>query len=111
MSVNKVICLGRVSKQPEQFGSAVKFSVALNETWTDKNGTKQEKTEFVSIVTFGKLSEICLQYLSTGREVYIEGKLETSSYEKDGDKRYSTSVIASTVQFIGGNTSNNGEDF
>lgn len=107
MSVNKVLLLGRLGKDPElkytPGGAAVcNFSVATTETWTDKQGNKQEKTEWTRIVVWGKLAELCNQYLAKGRQAFIEGRLETRSWEKDGQKHYVTEVIASTVQFIGG---------
>jgi single-strand DNA-binding protein len=109
MSVNKVILLGRLGQDPElkytPSGAAVcNFSVATSETWTDKNsGQKNEKTEWHRIVVWGKLAELCNQYLSKGRQAFIEGKLQTRSWDdKDGNKRYTTEISATTVQFIGG---------
>jgi single-strand DNA-binding protein len=99
-SVNKVILVGRLGKDPEKSGPAVKFSVATSEKWKDKSGESQERTEWTNVVTFGKLADICLQYLKKGSEAYIEGKLQTDKYEKDGVTKYSTSVIANTVQFL-----------
>jgi single-strand DNA-binding protein len=108
MSVNKVIILGRLGQDPElkytPSGTAVcNFSLATSESWTDKSGAKQEKTEWHRIVVWGKLAELCNQYLSKGRQAFVEGKLQTRSWDdKDGTKRYSTEVMANTVQFIGG---------
>ena len=108
MSVNKVIVLGRLGQDPElkhtAGGSAVtNFSVATNESWTDKQGQKQERTEWHRVVVWGKLAELCSQYLSKGRQVYLEGKLQTRSWEDNqGQKRYTTEVQANTVQFLGG---------
>ena len=107
MSVNKVIVLGRLGQDPElkhtAGGSPVtNFSVATNESWTDKQGQKQERTEWHRIVVWGKLAELCAQYLSKGREVYLEGRLQTRSWEdKQGQKRYTTEIQANTVQFLG----------
>ena len=118
MSVNKVILLGRLGQDPElkhtPSGAAVcNFSLATSESWTDKNsGQKQEKTEWSRIVVWGKLAELCNQYLSKGRQAYVEGRLETRSWDdKDGNKRYTTEIKATTVQFIGSvdNNSNQGE--
>ena len=109
MSVNKVIVLGRLGSDPElrytPSGAAVcNFSVATSDNWTDKNGEKQEKTEWHRIVVWGKLGELCHQYLSKGRQAYIEGKLQTRSWEdNNGVKKYTTEVLANTVQFIGSN--------
>lgn len=113
MSVNKVILLGRLGQDPElkytPGGAAVcNFSVATTEAWTDKQGQKQEKTEWHRIVVWGKLAELCNQYLAKGRQAFVEGRLQTRSWDdKDGTKRYTTEIMASTVQFIGGATANN----
>lgn len=114
MSVNKVILLGRLGQDPElkytPGGSPVcNFSVATTEAWTDKQGQKQEKTEWHRIVVWGKLAELCNQYLSKGRQAFIEGRLQTRSWDdKDGNKRYTTEILATTVQFIGGATASQG---
>lgn len=109
MSVNKVILLGRLGQDPElkytPSGAAVcNFSIATSEAWTDRNsGQKNEKTEWHRIVVWGKLAELCNQYLSKGRQAFVEGKLQTRSWDdKDGNKRYTTEISANTVQFIGG---------
>lgn len=115
MSVNKVIILGRLGQDPEMKytpnGSAVcNFSLATTESWTDKSGQKQDRTEWHRIVVWGKLAELCNQYLAKGRQAFIEGKLQTRSWDdKDGNKRYTTEILASTVQFIGGQASANNE--
>jgi single-strand DNA-binding protein len=114
MSVNKVILLGRLGQDPElkytPGGSPVcNFSVATTEAWTDKQGQKQEKTEWHRIVVWGKLAELCNQYLAKGRQAFIEGRLQTRSWDdKDGNKRYTTEILANTVQFIGGATASQG---
>lgn len=109
MSVNKVIILGRLGQDPEirytPGGAAVcNFSVATSESWTDKNTQeKNERTEWHRIVVWGKLAELCNQYLKKGRQAFIEGRLQTRSWEdRDGNKRYTTEIVANTVQFIGG---------
>jgi single-strand DNA-binding protein len=108
MSVNKVILVGRLGQNPEvrytPSGAAVaNFSVATNEAWTDKQGAKQEKTEWHRIVVWGKLAELCSQYLTKGRQAYIEGRLQTRQWtDKDGQTKYTTEVHAQTVQFLGG---------
>ena len=106
-SVNKVILVGGLGKDPEvRFmpnGEAVaNFSLATNETWKDKAGVKQEKTSWHNIVAYRKLAEIIGEYLKKGSQVYIEGKLQTREYEKDGQKRYVTEIIADTMQMLGG---------
>jgi single-strand DNA-binding protein len=105
-SVNKVILVGSLGKDPEvRFmpnGDAVaNFSMATSENWKDKEGNKQEKTEWHSIVAYRKLAEIMGQYLKKGAPVYIEGKLQTRKWEKDGVTRYSTEIIADTMQMLG----------
>ncbi len=106
MSVNKVILLGRLGQNPElkytPSGSAVcQFSLATSENWM-KDGQKQEKTEWHRVVVWGKLAELCNQYLQKGRQVYLEGKLQTRSWDdKNGQKRYTTEINAGTIQFIG----------
>lgn len=107
MSVNKVILIGRLGQNPEvrytPSGAAVaNFSVATNESWTDKSGQKQERTEWHKVVVWGKLAELCNQYLQKGRQVYLEGRLQTRQWQdKDGQTRYTTEVQAQTVQFLG----------
>jgi len=108
--INKVIIVGNLGKDPEvsyvPSGAAkAVFSVATSETWKDKtSGEKKERTEWHRIVAWDKLGEICGKYLSKGRQVYVEGKLQSRSYDdKDGVKRYVTEIIAQDVQFLGGN--------
>jgi single-strand DNA-binding protein len=108
MSVNKVILVGRLGQNPEvrytPSGAAVaNFSVATNESWTDKSGQKQERTEWHKVVVWGKLAELCSQYLAKGRQCYIEGRLQTRQWQdKDGQTKYTTEVQAQTVQFLSG---------
>jgi single-strand DNA-binding protein len=106
--VNKVILIGRLGQDPEvkytPSGDAVaNFSMATSEEWKDKNsGEKREQTEWHKIVAWRKLGEVCGEYLQKGRQVYIEGKLQTRSWEdKEGVKRYTTEIVASSVQFLG----------
>jgi single-strand DNA-binding protein len=107
MSVNKVILIGRLGQNPEvrytPSGAAVaNFSIATNESWTDKSGQKQERTEWHKVVVWGKLAELCSQYLTKGRQAYIEGRLQTRQWQdKDGQTKYTTEVQAQTVQFLG----------
>lgn len=105
--INKVLLIGRLGQDPEvrytPGGNAVaNFSLATSESWTDKGGQKQERTEWHRIVAWGKLGELCGQYLSKGRQAYIEGKLQTRDWtDKEGHKRYTTEIIAQNVQFLG----------
>jgi single-strand DNA-binding protein len=106
--INKAIIVGRLGKDPEMRymtdGTAVaNFTVATSEEWKDKNsGEKKEKTEWHRIVAFRKLGEICGEYLSKGRQVYIEGRIQTREWsDKDGNKRYTTEIVASDIQMLG----------
>ena len=105
--INKVIIVGRLGTDPEtkavgQNQTVTRLSVATSETWNDKQGQKQERTEWHRIVVWGKLAEICGKHLSKGRQVYVEGRLQTRSWEDpQGQKRYSTEIVANTVQFLG----------
>ncbi len=112
--LNKVMLIGRLGRDPEirysQQGLAVvNFSMATSEQWTDKNtGDRQEKTEWHRIVVFGKQAEICEKYLSKGSQVYVEGRLQTRNYEKDGQTHYTTEIVVSNFQFLGGKQDNQG---
>ncbi len=115
MSVNKVILVGRLGQNPEvrytPGGAAVaNFSVATNESWSDKNGQKQERTEWHKVVVWGKLAELCNQFLAKGRQVYLEGRLQTRQWQdKDGQTKYTTEIQAQTVQFLGGQAGERGQ--
>ncbi len=106
--INKVIIVGRLGRDPEvrytQDGTAVaNFSVATSDEWRDKEtGERRERVEWHRVVAWRRLGEICGQYLSKGRLVYVEGKLQTRSWEQDGVTRYMTEIQASDVQFLGG---------
>lgn len=107
MSVNKVILLGRVGKDPEtkympNGKAVVNFSLATSEKWTDKNGDKQEKTEWSNIVAYDKLAEIINEYVVKGMQLYVEGKIQTRSWDKDGVKHYMTEIIIHTMEMLGG---------
>ena len=110
-SVNKVILVGRLGKDPElkytQGGvSMTRFSIATDETWKDQNGEKQQRTEWHNIITWRKLAEICGQYLNKGKLVYIEGRLQTRSWEdKEGNRRYTTEVQADNMVMLSGGRS------
>jgi single-strand DNA-binding protein len=106
--VNKVILVGNLGADPDMrytpSGQGVcELRVATSESWNDKNGQRQERVEWHRIVVWGKRAEVCSKYLSKGRQVYIEGRIQTRTYDdKDGNKRYITEVIANDVQFLGG---------
>jgi single-strand DNA-binding protein len=105
--VNKVIIVGNVGRDPEvrytQSGRAVaSFSVATSERFQDKEGQTQERTEWHRVVAWARLAEICGEYLRKGKQVYVEGRLQTRDWEdKDGHKRYTTEVIANVMQMLG----------
>ena len=112
--LNKVVLIGRLGRDPEirhsQQGLAVvNFSIATSEQWTDKNtGDRQEKTEWHNIVVFGKQAETCEKYLSKGSQIFIEGRLQTRNYEKEGQTHYRTEIVVSNFQFLGGKQDNPG---
>src|SRR6516162_7172968 len=109
--VNKAILVGNLGADPEvRFtpgGQAVaNFRIATGESWTDKNGQKQERTEWHRIVVWGKLAELCGEYLAKGRQCYVEGRLQTREWtDKENRKNYTTEVVANTVVFLGGRDS------
>jgi single-strand DNA-binding protein len=106
-SVNKVILVGHLGRDPEvrytQNGNAVaNFTLATNEVWTDKAGSRQERTEWHRIVVWGKQAEIAREYLSKGKQVYVEGALQTRQWDdKEGNKRSTTEIKANRVIFLG----------
>jgi single-strand DNA-binding protein len=105
-SVNKVILVGNLGQDPKvrytQQGTAVcGFSVATSDSWTDKQGQKQERVEWVRVSVWGKQAEQCGEYLAKGRQVFVEGRLKTTQSEKGGQTIYYTEVVAHTVQFLG----------
>ncbi len=106
-SVNKVILVGNLGADPElrytSSGTPVaSFNIATREQWTNKGGEKEEKTEWHKIVAWARLGEICGEYLHKGKQVYIEGRLQTRSWEdRDGNKRYTTEIVAQTMQMLG----------
>ena len=106
-SLNKVMLIGRLGKDPEirytQDGSPVaNFSLATSEMWTDKSGTRQERTEWHNIVAWRKLADLSKRYLSKGRQVYVEGRLQTREWDdRDGNKRRTTEIVATQMVLIG----------
>lgn len=116
VGVNKVIIIGNLGRDPElrytQSGQSVcNFSIAVSEKWKGKDGQQQEKTEWFNIVAWGKIGELCSQYLAKGRTCYIEGRLQTREWEnKDGQKQRTTEINASTVQFLGGGSQEQREE-
>ncbi len=106
--LNKVILIGRLGADPEirytpSGAEVATFRMATNETWTNKNGEKEERTEWHRVVAWRNLAKICGEYLNKGRLVYIEGKIRTRSWEdRDGNKRYTTEVEATDMKMLGG---------
>jgi single-strand DNA-binding protein len=115
-SVNKVILIGNLGRDPETRyttgGDAVtQLNVATTETWKDKNGEKQEKTEWHRVVLFGRQAEVAGEYLKKGRSVYIEGRLQTRKYtDKEGVEKYTTEIVGDRMQLLGGRDTGSGGD-
>jgi len=113
--INKAILVGNLGRDPEvrytPGGTAVaNFTVATTERWKDKTtGEMKEQTEWHRIVAWGRLGEICGEYLSKGRQVYIEGRIQTRTYEKDGATHYITEIVAQEMQMLG--TTNAGDSY
>src|SRR5260370_30350363 len=112
MAVNKVIVIGNLGANPNiralpSGQNVANFSLATTERFTDRNGAKQERTEWFRVVAFGKLADTCGQFLSKGRQVYVEGRLSTREYEaKDGSgRRYVTEIVARQIRFLGSRSS------
>ncbi|OGQ80647.1 MAG: single-stranded DNA-binding protein [Deltaproteobacteria bacterium RIFOXYA12_FULL_58_15] len=107
-SVNKVILIGRLGADPEvrytPSGTPVaNFRIATSDSWNDKQGQRQERTEWHRIVAWSKLAELCGEYLAKGRQVYVEGRLQTRQWDdRDGNKRYTTEIQAREITFLGG---------
>ncbi len=114
MDLNKVMLIGRVTQDPEvrttpNGTSVANFSIATNLTWVDKQGQKQDKAEFHNIVAWRKLAEICGQYLRKGSKIYLEGRLETRSWEdQSGVRKYRTEVIADNMIMLDRKSDNSG---
>jgi single-strand DNA-binding protein len=106
MSVNRVILVGRLGRDPETrfttSGQAVaNFSLATDETYKDRSGERQKRTEWHKIVAWGKSAELAQQYLKKGSLIYIEGRLQTREWEKDGQKRQTTEIVMTSMKFLG----------
>ena len=115
-SVNKVILIGNLGRDPEtrympDGGAITNISIATTENWKDKNGDKQEKTEWHRVAFFGKLAEIAGEYLKKGSQVYVEGRLQTRKWQdKDGQDKYSTEIVANVMQMLGSRSGMGGGD-
>ncbi len=113
--VNKVILVGRLGRDPEtrytSAGHAVcNFSIATDETFKDRSGERQKRTEWHKIVVWGKLAEICQQYLKKGAVVYVAGKIQSREWEKDGQKRTSFEIVCDEMHMLGGKEGGNRND-
>ena len=106
--LNKVMLIGNLGKDPEvrnmpNGGSVVSFSVGTNESWKDKNGEKIERCEWHNCTVFGKLADVCAEWLRKGSQVYIEGSIRTEKWQdKEGNDRYTTKIIVREMQMLGG---------
>ena len=115
MSVNKAILVGRLGKDPElrytPSGSAVaSFTLATNERWTGQDGQSNERTTWHNIVAWGKQAEVIKEYLTKGKQVYIEGRIQNRTYDdKEGNKRYISEVVVQNFQFLGSRGDASGE--
>ena len=115
-NLNKVMLIGRLGQDPEirytQSGSAVaNVTIATNDYWTDKQGGKQERTEWHSLVLWGKLADLAQSYLKKGSQVYVEGRLQTRDWEdQQGQKHYKTEVVVTTMQFLDAKMSDSGSN-
>ena len=103
--INKAIILGRLTRDPETKNvngmQITNFSLATSETWKDESGEKKERAEFHNLVAFRKTAEIVATYLKKGSQVYVEGKLQTTSGEAEGVKKYKTEIVVEKVEFLG----------
>jgi single-strand DNA-binding protein len=109
VSVNSCTFIGNLGSDPDvkytPTGTCVaNFSIAVNEKWTSKDGQKQERTEWIRCSAFGKTAELCGKYLAKGRQVYVQGRMQTRSWEdkKSGEKKYATEIVIDKVEFLGG---------
>lgn len=106
MGVNKAILLGNLGMDPElrhsDNGSVLRLRLATNERWRDKDGNAQERTEWHTVVFFGKRADGLARVLRKGESVYVEGRIQTRTWEKDGEKRYSTEIVGTELEFTGG---------
>lgn len=104
MYLNKALIYGNITRDPELKAlpsgqNVCSFSVATNRTYKDRDGKKQEQTDFHNIVCFGKTADNVAQYMKKGSAIFVEGRIQTRSWEKDGEKKYRTEIVAEQVQF------------
>ena len=115
--LNKVMLIGHLGNDPERRETAsgqtvVNFTLATNENFKDSAGNLQERTEWHRIVVWGRLADICSQYLKKGRQVYLEGRLQTRSWDdaKSGEKKYATEIVCTDMQMLGGQRDQGGNE-
>jgi single-strand DNA-binding protein len=116
MYLNKVMIYGNLTRDPEQKAlpsgiSVTSFSLATNRVYKDRDGKRQESTDYHNIVVFGRQAETCAQYLKKGAGAFVEGRIQTRSWEKDGAKQYRTEIVADRVQFGPRSGGSGGEGF
>lgn len=114
MYLNKVMLYGNLTRDPELKAlpsgqNVVNFAIATNRTYKDKNGAKQEQAEFHNVVAFGRTAEVIAQYMKKGRPMFVEGRIQTRSWEKDGAKQYRTEIIVGNFQFGAGGGEGRGQ--
>lgn len=113
MNINKTILAGRLGKDPElkvtpQGMQICSFSIATNRVWKNKEGQKQESTDWHNVVFFGRRAEVIAERFKKGKEIYVEGRLQTRSWEKDGHTNYKTEIVGDDFQFVGWDNNNAG---
>ena len=112
-NLNKVILIGRLGTHPEETilgeSKVAEFSVATNDTWKDKNGEKQERTEWHTCKAWGRLADLAVNYLTKGSQVYLEGSIQTRSWEKDGAMHYKTEIKVFKIEFLDSKSSEESE--
>tara|TARA_Y100000593_G_scaffold48716_1_gene91869 strand:+ start:3812 stop:4255 length:444 start_codon:yes stop_codon:yes gene_type:complete len=112
-NLNKVILIGRLGTHPEETilgeSKVAEFSVATNDTWKDKNGEKQERTEWHTCKAWGRLADLAVNYLTKGSQVYLEGSIQTRSWEKDGSMHYKTEIKVFKIEFLDSKSSEESE--
>lgn len=106
--INQCTFIGNLGSDPTNMavesGSITKFNIACNRKWTSKDGEKKEDTQWIRIATFGKTADTCSKYLKKGSQVFVQGRMHNYEYDKDGETRYGTEIIANEVKFLGGKT-------
>ncbi len=115
MYINKAMIAGNLTRDPEMKSlpsgnKVVNFSLATNRTWKDQNGVKQEAVEYLNVTAYDKQAEVIAQYMRKGSAIFVEGRLQTRSWEAEGKKNYRTEIIVENFQFMGSGTGKSGSD-